>query len=153
MTNEQLKETIEKKFDKATFDEFKGMLNVTVKPEDIHQLLDYLKNENGLKFDFLFSLTGVDWSDSIGIIYHLESVELKHVIAVKCKPESRENPIIPSVTDLWAGAEMHEDEAYDLFGINFTNHPNLRRLMMDEHWNGHPMRKDYVDKINIIDLG
>ena len=153
MTNEQLKEFIEKKFPNAVFEDFKGMLNITVKPEDIHQILGFLKNTEELKFDYMFSLTGVDWPDSIGVIYHLESVEKKHIVAVKCKPESRDNPTIPSVNDLWAGAELQENEAYDMFGITFTNHPNLRRLFMDEHWKGHPLRKDYVDTINIIDLG
>jgi len=153
MTNEQLKETIDKQFPNAAFEEFRSRMNVTVKPTDIHQLLDFLKNNENLKFDYLISLTGVDWSESTGIVYHLESVDLKHLIVVKCKPDTRENPVIPSVTDLWAGAELHEDEAYDLFGIKFTNHPNLRRLLMDEHWKGHPLLKDYVDTINIIDLG
>ena len=71
---------------------------------------------------------------------------------VKTATANRENPEIESVTDLYKGAELHENEIFDLFGIEFKGHPNLRRMFMPDDWKGFPLRKDYVDEINIIDL-
>lgn len=85
------------------------------------------------------------------VVYHLKSTRHHHQIAVKAKINTRENPEIESVCHIWRTAEMHEREAYDLFGITFLNHPDLRRLLLTDDWEGWPMRKDYDDPINMIE--
>lgn len=125
-------------------------LNISVQPADLHQLMAQLKTNTDTNFDYLFCLTGVDWGKELGVVYHLESTTHRHIIVVKVKTEDRENPVFDSVYDIWKTAEFHEREAYDFFGIKFNNHPNLKRLFLTEDWDGFPLRKDYVDDINMI---
>ena len=99
----------------------------------------------------LFCITGIDWGEELGVIYHLESTEFKHAMVVKVKTEDRENPTLDSVCDIWRTAEFHEMEVYDFFGIKFNNHPNLKRFFLTPDWVGWPLRKDYVDEANMID--
>jgi len=123
---------------------------VTVIPGKIHELAKQLKENPETNFDFLFCQSGVDYGDSLGVVYHIESVKYKHSIVLKTKIANRETPVIESVYDIWKAAEYPEREIYDLFGIKFRNHPDLRRFFLDESW-GYPLRKDYVDDVNIID--
>ena len=102
-----------------------------------------------LSFDFLFCLTGVDYGQDLGVIYHLRSTKYGHTIVLKTRISDREHPQIDSVADLWSTADLNEREVFDLLGIRFTNHPDLRRLFLDSSW-GFPLRKDYVDDINIV---
>jgi NADH-quinone oxidoreductase subunit C len=125
-------------------------LNITVQPEHLHQLMTQLKNNSETSFDYLFCLSGVDWGKELGVVYHLESTIHRHIIVVKVKTEDRENPTFDSVYDIWATAEFHEREVFDFFGIKFKNHPNLKRLFLTEDWDGFPLRKDYVDEINMV---
>ena len=125
-------------------------LNITVQPENLHNLMSQLKNNEQTKFDYLFCLTGVDWGQELGIVYHLESTVHRHSIVVKVKTSDRENPIFDTVCDIWATANFHEREVLDLFGIKFNNHPNLKHLILTEEWDGFPLRKDYEDDINMI---
>lgn len=107
--------------------------------EGLHDLAYRLRNEK--QMDFLESLTGMDWEDSMGVIYHLESTVTGERVTVKATT-NRENPELPTVSDIWKGAELNEREAYDFFGIRFINHPDLRRLYLRNDWVGHPFRKD-----------
>ena len=125
-------------------------LNITVKPEQLHQLMTKLKTNSETNFDYLFCLSGVDWGIELGVVYHLESTTHRHVIVVKVKTEDRENPTLDSVYDIWKTAEFHEREVFDFFGIKFNNHPNLKRLFLTDDWEGFPLRKDYVDEINMV---
>lgn len=125
-------------------------LNITVQPNHLHDLMSQLKNNEQTKFDFLFCLTGVDWETELGVVYHLESTTYRHSLVVKVKTADRENPNFDSVWDIWRTAEFHEREVFDFFGIKFNNHPNLKRLFLTENWEGFPLRKDYVDEINMI---
>lgn len=125
-------------------------LNIRVQPEGLHQLMTQLKNNSETNFDYLFCLTGVDWGIELGVVYHLESTVHRHIIVVKVKTEDRENPVFDSVYELWKTAELHEREVFDFFGIKFNNHPNLKRIFLTEDWDGFPLRKDYVDHINMI---
>lgn len=125
-------------------------LNITVQPEHLHQLMTQLKNNSETNLDYLFCLSGVDWGKELGVVYHLESTVHRHIIVVKVKTEDRENPTFDSVYDIWATAEFHEREVFDFFGIKFKNHPNLKRLFLTEDWDGFPLRKDYVDEINMV---
>tara|TARA_R110002095_G_scaffold156329_2_gene135811 strand:+ start:18 stop:578 length:561 start_codon:yes stop_codon:yes gene_type:complete len=125
-------------------------LNITVKSENLHQLMTKLKYDNETLFDYLFCLSGVDWEPELGVVYHLESTIHRHTIVVKVKTEDRENPMFDTVCNIWKTAEFHEREVFDFFGIKFSNHPNLKRLFLTEEWEGFPLRKDYVDDINMV---
>jgi len=125
-------------------------LNISVQPADLHQLMTQLKSNSDTSFDYLFCLSGVDWGKELGVVYHLESTTHRHIIVVKVKTEDRETPVFDSVYDIWKTAEFHECEVFDFFGIKFNNHPNLKRLFLTEDWDGFPLRKDYVDDINMI---
>ena len=125
-------------------------LNVTIHTELLHQLMSQLKSNSETKFDYLFCLSGVDWGEELGVVYHLESTKHRHILVVKVKTSDRENPAFDSVCDIWATAEFHEREVFDFFGIKFNNHPNLKRLFLTDDWEGFPLRKDYVDEINMV---
>lgn len=122
---------------------------VNVPPEKLFELAKKLKENNETLFDYLFCLTGVDWGSDLGVTYHITSSKYGHTIVLKVRTADRENPEFDSVYDIWKTAELHEREAYDLLGIRFRNHPDLRRLFLDSSW-GFPLRKDYTDDINIV---
>jgi len=151
MTNEALQNLISTWIPELEFSELESQfLNITVQPAQLHQLMLQLKNNNETKFDYLFCLSGVDWVTELGVVYHLESTTYRHTIVVKVKTADRENPTFDSVCDIWKTADFHEREVFDFFGIKFNNHPNLKRLFLTEDWSGFPLRKDYVDEINMI---
>jgi NADH-quinone oxidoreductase subunit C len=149
MDKTQLEELL-KSIDKdIEIKEGKQYLEVTVPPGSLHMLASQLKERNEAKFDYLFCLTGVDYGQDLGVIYHLRSTEYGHSIVLKVRTSDRDNPVFDSVTDLWRTADFHEREVYDLLGIRFKDHPDLRRLFLDSSW-GYPLRKDFVDDINIV---
>lgn len=151
MTNEALQSLISNWIPELEFTEEKSQfLNITVQPEHLHQLMSQLKSNTETKFDYLFCLSGVDWEKEMGVVYHLESTVHRHTIVVKVKTTDRENPTFDTVCDIWYTAEFHEREVFDFFGIKFNNHPNLKRLFLTEEWDGFPLRKDYVDEINMV---
>ena len=151
MTNEALQNIIGNWIPDLEFsEEDSQFLNVIILPEQLHHLMSKLKSDEETKFDYLFCLSGVDWGVELGVVYHLESTVHRHTIVVKVKTSDRENPKIDSVYDIWATAEFHEREVYDFFGIEFNNHPNMKRLFLTDEWEGFPLRKDYVDEINMI---
>ena len=152
MDNAQLKELVTGIVPDATFEESKQFLTVTVSPDRIHQLLKTLKERPDTSFDYLFCISGVDIQNKLQVVYHLESTVHGHQVVLKTATENREKPELDSIVDLYRGAELHENEIFDLFGIVFKGHPNLRRMFMPDDWNGYPLRKDYVDEVNIIDL-
>jgi len=152
MTNEALQERIKGIAPDTQITENKQFLITTVSSKDLHIVAKSLKESHDLLFDYLFSLTGVDNNPSLGVVYHLQSTTLKHSIVLKTATEDRQNPLLDSVCDLWQAAELQEREVYDLLGIRFNNHPDMRRLFLDDEWKGYPLRKDYVDTVNIIDL-
>jgi len=125
-------------------------LNILVQPAQLYELMSKLKSTAETNFDYLFCLSGVDWGEELGVVYHLESTSHRHQIVVKVKIDDREDPKLDSVYDIWATAEFHEREVFDFFGIEFNNHPNLKRLFLTENWEGFPLRKDYVDEINMV---
>ncbi len=150
MDNQKLKEKVLSFVPNAEVEENKQYLIVTVTPELLHNLAKKLKEDPETDFSYLFCQTGVDYGDSLGVVYHLESVKFRHSIVLKTKTTNRDNPQMASVYDLWKAAEYHEREIFDLLGITFKNHPDLRRFFLDESW-GYPLRKDYVDSTNIIE--
>lgn len=151
MTNEDLQNIITGLGTDLEFTtEASEFLNVIVPKEQLHPICSQLKSHPELKFDYAFCITGMDWVPVLGVIYHLESTELKHQIVVKVMVDDRENPTLDSVHDIWQTADFHELEIFDFFGIKFNNHPKLRRLFLTPEWEGFPLRKDYVDEANMI---
>lgn len=151
MTNENLQNIITGLGTDLEFTtEGSEFLNVIVPKEQLHSLCSQLKSNPKLKFDYAFCITGMDWVPALGVIYHLNSTELKHEIVVKVMVDDRENPTLDSVHDIWQTADFHELEIFDFFGIKFNNHPKLRRLFLTPEWEGYPLRKDYVDEANMI---
>jgi len=129
--------------------EGKQFTEVTVMPSSLYTLAKQLREHKDLQFDFLGCLSGVDYGKELGVVYHLRSTVHKHSVVIKTRTADREHPQFDSVSDIWKTADFHEREAYDLLGIKFANHPDLRRLFLDTSW-GFPLRKDYVDDINIV---
>lgn len=150
MTAEELKQFISLQVPDAVFEESQ-FLNAVVDGDKAFLLLKTLRENPDTQFDYLFCESGVDWKDFFYVVYHLTSKTNKHTVVIKAKISDRANPMIASVAGIWKTAEMNELEIFDLFGIKFTNHPNLRRLFLDDTW-GFPLRKDYSDDLNMVSL-
>jgi NADH-quinone oxidoreductase subunit C len=118
----------------------------TVAPEAIAEVCAFAKADAELAFDCLSSLGGVDYpkQNVIQVVYNLYSYRQRHPFMLKVDAP-RDNPQVPSVSSVWAHAEWQEREAFDLLGVQFTGHPDLRRILMPEDWPGHPLRKDFVE--------
>jgi len=150
MHNEGIQKFILDRVPEAECVEGTQFLQVTIPSEKILPLASELKSNEATSFDFLFCLTGVDWPAHMEVVYHLKSTQHQHQLVLKAKINSRENPEVATVCHIWRTAELHEREAYELFGIKFLNQPGLRRLLLPDDWEGWPMRKDYDDPINMI---
>jgi NADH-quinone oxidoreductase subunit C len=121
----------------------RGELTLEVDAASIVNVCEYLKREQ--QFVRLSTITAVDWypeEPRFQVVYHLHSMERNERLRLKC-PVPGNQPEIDSVTPVWRAANWYEREVFDLFGIRFRNHPDLRRIMMPEDWEGHPLRKDY----------
>ena len=135
---------------------------IVVTADGIVEVCKYLRDEPSLAFDYLNSITGVDylhtdqkkaakadWQPHTQVVYHLFSMKHKHSLVLKVMlPRWKDDiagelPELASVADIWSTADWHERELYDLSGVKFTGHPNLRRILCPEDWVGHPLRKDY----------
>jgi NADH-quinone oxidoreductase subunit C len=115
----------------------------TIKREKLTDVCRFLRDNPELKFEFLSSLTGVDRLEYFEVVYHLTSIRINQITAIKVRAD-RENPRVPSVTPIWPGANLQEREAYDLLGIVFVGHPDLRRVFLWDGFDGWPLRKDYL---------
>ncbi len=152
MDSEKLKEKILTLVPEAQLEENKQFPTFLIPSGKFKSLTAKLKEDKDLDFDYLFCLTGVDWGTELGVVYHLTSTSLNHSLELKVKTENRETPEFDTVADLWKTAEFFEREVWDLFGIRFTGHPDMRRIFLEEDWVGFPMRKDYTDEVNIVEL-
>ena len=152
MQNEELKSRITELLPAATYDESGEWLNINVEPSDWPAFASQLRTDASLSFDYLFCLTCIDWKTHLTMVYHLSSTAFRHNIVIKSKLD-RNKPEIRTVSNIWKTAELHEREVYEMFGVHFTDHPDLRLLILPEGWEGkNPMRKDYEDPINMIKL-
>ena len=152
MLDEELKIKINELLPSATFEEGGEWININVDVLDWLSFAQKLRNEETLFFDYLFCLTCIDWNTHLTMVYHLSSTKFRHNIVVKIKLD-RDNPEIESVSKIWRTADFHEREVYEMFGVNFLNHPDLRLLILPDGWEGkNPMRKDFEDPINMIRL-
>jgi len=113
-----------------------------VKSDALPGVAEYLKTGEGLKFDYFNYVTAVDYFSYFEIIYHMTSYEFNRSIVIKARC-TRENPTVPSVVKVWQGADFQEREIYDMFGIKFEGHPNLKRILLWDGFDGYPLRKDW----------
>jgi NADH-quinone oxidoreductase subunit C len=152
MLNEELKQKITELIPTAVFEETGEWPNIHVEVSAWPALTQQLRNNDSLFFDYLFCLTCVDWKTHLTMVYHLSSTKHRHNIVIKIKLD-RNNPGIETVCNIWRTAEFHEREVYEMFGVNFINHPDLRLLILPDGWKGkNPLRKDFEDPINMIKL-
>jgi NADH:ubiquinone oxidoreductase subunit C len=149
MNKEELREKVATLLPSATFDEATQWPTVTIDPPQWEAFAKALKET--LDFDYLFCVTAVDWRTHITMVYHLTSTIHRHTLIIKANLD-HDQPTIRTVADIWRTAEFHEREAFDLFGVVFTEHPDLRRLFMTDECKGWPLRKDYEDPVNMIKL-
>ncbi len=122
-----------------------GVLNpfVTVLPGKILDVARFLRDDSHTAFDLLMCLSGMDYTGGkLGVVYHCDSTTLKHKIVLKVQVPTTD-PRVQSVESIWKTANWHEREAFDMFGIVFDGHPDLRRILMPDDWEGYPLRKDY----------
>ena len=118
---------------------------IVLAPEKLLEHMEVLHADEQLYFDQLSCVTGIDNGPETGtmeVIYQLYSIAYNHHLTVKVQL-NRDQPLVPSLTPIWKTADWHEREAYDLLGIHFENHPDLRRILLPADWEGHPLRKDY----------
>jgi len=120
-----------------------GIENIGIDSSKIHEAVTFLKDNPTSLFDVLLSITAVDYIEYFEAVYHLYSSKFNHSVILKTKI-NREKPEIDSISNIFAAANWHEREVFDLFGIEFSKHPNLTRILLPQDWIGHPLRKDYV---------
>ncbi len=152
MNNEELKTTITALLPSATFEEGGEWVNVSVDPAEWPAFANQLLENRELNFDYLFCLTCIDWKTHLTMVYHFTSTQHRHALVVKSKL-NRDNAEIETVSHIWRTAEFNEREVFELFGVKFLNHPDLRLLILPDGWEGKfPLRKDFEDPVNMIKL-
>ncbi len=151
MTSEEIKQSVTALFSDVIYDETGEFLNILINASELRPLMELLYSKTEFKFDYLFCLTCIDWKTHLTMVYHLLSKKHRHNIVVKAKIADTNKPEIETVCDIWKTADFHEREVYDLFGVKFLNHPDMRRILLDEDWVGYPLRKNYADE-NMIKL-
>jgi NADH-quinone oxidoreductase subunit C len=117
---------------------------VLVESRSIAGVMRFLKDNPEFDFNYLNNLTAVDYYEYFEVVYNITSMKNKQTLQIKTRVYSRENPEIPSVSNLWRGADYQEREVFDLMGIRFSGHPDLRRIALWEGFEGHPQRKDFL---------
>ena len=117
---------------------------VVVVGDRLLEIARFLKESPELAFDFLSSISAVDYLDYLEVIYHLTSISHNHALVLKTRCYTRDDPAVPSVISLWQGADFQEREVYDLMGVAFPGHPDLKRIMLWEGFEGHPLRKNFI---------
>ena len=118
--------------------------DVWVKNADMFNIAQLLKESPDLAFDFLSAITAVDYIEYFEVVYHLISLQFNRSAILKLRIFDRENPTVSSVTSIWRGADLQEREIWDLMGVRFDKHYNLKRVLLWEEFPGHPLRKDFL---------
>lgn len=150
MTNEEIKSYITSLTPEATFDETGEWLTILVDAAQWKSLAGSMKT-GSLQMDYLFCLTCVDWKSHLTMVYHLSSTKHRNTVVIKSNLDVTA-PSIDTVSDIWRTAEFHEREVFEMFGVQFNGHPDLRRLILTDDFVGFPLKKDFEDPINMIKL-
>jgi NADH:ubiquinone oxidoreductase subunit C len=152
MSRDELKIKLQELFPSAAFDESGEWLNMTLQSSDFLPAMQTLRNDSTLHFDYLFCLTCIDFKTHLVMVYHLTSTDHRQPVVVRVQL-NRDKPEIETVSHTWRTADFHEREVYEMFGVNFMNHPDLRLLILPDGWEGkNPLRKDFEDPVNMIRL-
>ena len=141
LSGRDLGERIAARFPNAVTDS--NEKDVYIARERTLEVCRFLHDEAELAFNYLVSLTSVDYIDCFEVVYRLVSIKHNHSAVLKTRACEREDPTVPSVISVWKGADFQEREVYDLMGVRFEGHPNLKRIMLWEGFEGHPLRKDF----------
>ena len=139
---DRLAARIESAFPDAVLE--RGDNDVRVRPESVEDVARLLKDDPELDFAFLASITAVDYIEYFEVVYHLLSMRRNRRAVFKTRCYDREAPALPSVVPVWRGADLQEREVWDLMGVRFEGHPNMKRVLLWEEFPGHPLRKDYL---------
>jgi len=150
MTKEELKIKITEIHPEAIIDESGEWLNISVEAAAFRSFAEQVRMDV-LDLDYMFCLTCVDWKTHLTMVYHLSSTTHRHNIVIKVKLD-RNKPEIDTICDIWRTAEFHEREVFEMYGVVFLHHPDLRLLILPDDFVGYPMRKDFEDPINMIKL-
>jgi NADH-quinone oxidoreductase subunit C len=147
MNNGQILDKLKGRYPESIIgsDEFRGDLTVNVRKDDIVRVGEFLRSDPDLSFDLIVDACGVDMyrpEERFEVVYNIYSLKNKRYIRLKVRV-GEEDPTVPTVTGVWPGANWHERETWDMFGIKFAGHPDLRRLYMPEEFEHHPLRKDF----------
>jgi NADH-quinone oxidoreductase subunit C len=142
LSGKEIARQIEEKYPDSVVES--SQANLVVKGDSLLDVARFLRDTKGLDFEFLDFITAVDFYDHFEVVYLLGSLQHNHSLMLKVRCYDRENPSLPSVMCLWQGADFQEREIYDLFGIRFEGHPNLKRIFLWEGFEGHPLRKDFI---------
>ncbi len=118
--------------------------DVWISPDSVHGVAAFLKDNGDLDFKFLTSISAVDYVEYFEVVYHLRSLKRNHECTLKTRIYTRDEPSLSSVVDIWQGADLQEREIWDLMGVRFDGHPNMKRILLWEEFPGHPLRKDYL---------
>ncbi len=141
--NNLVAETLRLAFPKVDFRDFDaGVPSLIVPTDDLVDVCRHLKVTPGLEFDYLASVTAIDYLDRIDIVYQIRSLP-NHLDVVLRVEVDRDESVAPSVTSVWRAADFQEREIYDLMGVRFIGHPNLKRILLYDEFDGHPLRKDW----------
>jgi len=141
MTPEQISQQLAADGLSVTYQDSSPDPHILVPVESLIDVAKMLKEDPDLSFDSLMCLSGLDWPEHFEVVYHLFSYKHRHRVTLKVHC-SKDNPTVPTVSQIWPTAEWHEREAFDLVGIKFDGHPDPRRILLPEDWEGHPLRKD-----------
>lgn len=151
MQRQELTDFLKNRFPDCQVREDAQYPELTIPSDKIAEVASELKNNMEVEFDFLISVTAVDYKDKFTMVYHLESTKLRQLVVLKSDITDHENPSVDTVSGIWPAAGPLEREVYDLFGIKFNGHADLRRLFMDEGY-GFPLRKDFSDETRVLTL-
>jgi len=142
LSGKEIASQIEGKFPESIVESSQDYL--VVESDALLAVAAFLKDTPGLDFNYLNYVTAIDYYDHFEVIYMLSSLEHNHSLVMKTRCYDRQHPVLPSVVSLWQGADFQEREIYDLMGISFEGHPNMKRIFLWEGFQGHPLRKDFM---------
>ena len=145
MTAQEITNALKEKFGDAILEAKLEVMQpwLSIAPNRMKDVAFFLRDDPSMQFDYMMCLSGVDYNDGrLGIVYHLFSMVHRHKIVLKAFC-TKDNPHVQSVCSVWGTANWHEREVFDMYGVIIDEHPDLRRLLMPNDWEGHPLRKDY----------